>query len=178
MIAKDFYIVISSLPDRENLVAEICYKGYQWVEISQELSDEMVVQFYSHPKQQYWEFPLEDALATLKQAKQMLLQKGSTKEVNKTLQFYDKAYIEACEARPNYILWVRFEDGLEGEIDLSERIGRGELKPLKVKEIWESIRIDPDSKTVCWGNEIVLNPVLIKQEILRSQHSSDPSDFT
>lgn len=31
----------------------------------------------------------------------------------------------AAEARPNYRLWVRFEDGVEGEADLSDVAGRG-----------------------------------------------------
>ena len=50
-----FRITIASLPDRERLVAEIIYDGVQWAEISQE-TDEVVVQFYSHPNQEYWEF--------------------------------------------------------------------------------------------------------------------------
>ena len=29
----------------------------------------------------------------------------------------------AAEARPNYRLWVRFEDGVEGEVDLSDVAG-------------------------------------------------------
>ncbi len=44
-----FRITIASLPDRERLVDDVFYEGVQWVEISQE-SDEVVVQFYSHPR--------------------------------------------------------------------------------------------------------------------------------
>jgi hypothetical protein len=39
-----------------------------WVEISQE-ADELIIQFHPHPRQEYWEFPLEDALEALEQAK-------------------------------------------------------------------------------------------------------------
>ena len=31
----------------------------------------------------------------------------------------------AVEARPNFRLWVRFADGVEGEVDLSDVAGRG-----------------------------------------------------
>ena len=55
----DFEIDIVSLPDRERLVAEICYKGKQWVEISQE-HKEVIVQFYSHSNEGYWEFPFRN----------------------------------------------------------------------------------------------------------------------
>ncbi|VHO05348.1 hypothetical protein RHT_01725 [Candidatus Rhabdochlamydia sp. T3358] len=69
---KKFCITIASLPDRENLVAEICYEGVQWVEISQE-ANESIIQFYSHPRQDYWEFVLDEALEALAQAKKRLL---------------------------------------------------------------------------------------------------------
>lgn len=69
---EKFRITIASLPDREHVVAEILYKGIQWAEISQE-TDELVIQFYSHPNKQYWEFPLEDGLTALEQAKLKLL---------------------------------------------------------------------------------------------------------
>jgi hypothetical protein len=69
---EKFRISIASLPDRENLVAEICYEGVQWVEISQE-TNETIIQFYSHPRQDYWEFILDDALEILAQAKKRLL---------------------------------------------------------------------------------------------------------
>ena len=34
-------------------------------------------------------------------------------------------HIVAVEGRPNYKLWVRFVDGVEGEADLSDIAGRG-----------------------------------------------------
>lgn len=69
---NDFQITIASLPDREHLVAEVLYKGVQWAEISQE-TEEIVVQLYPHPRQHYWEFPYDDAVAALQQAKQKLV---------------------------------------------------------------------------------------------------------
>ena len=72
---EKFRITIASLPDRENLVAEILYKGVQWVEISQE-TEELTIQFYSHPRQRYWEFLLDEALEVLEKAKKRLLGLG------------------------------------------------------------------------------------------------------
>lgn len=69
---ENFCITIASLPNRENLVAEIFYEGVQWVEISQE-TNETMIQFYFHPRQDYWEFILDDALEALTQAKKRLL---------------------------------------------------------------------------------------------------------
>ncbi len=69
---EKFYISIASLPDREHLVAEIFYEGVQWAEISRE-TDELIVQFYSHPKQECWEFSFEEALHAIEQAKNKLV---------------------------------------------------------------------------------------------------------
>lgn len=69
---EKFRITIASLPDREEVVAEILYEEIQWVEISQE-TDELIIQFYSHPDREYWEFSIDEALEVLKKAKSKLL---------------------------------------------------------------------------------------------------------
>ncbi len=69
---EKFRITIASLPDREHLVAEVLYDGIQWAEISQE-TDELMIQFYSHPDKEYWEFSCEEALGVLERAKMKLL---------------------------------------------------------------------------------------------------------
>ena len=71
---EKFGINIASLPDRERLVAEILYEGVQWAEISQETDDELNIQFYAHPRKKYWEFPFEEALKVLEEAKNKLLE--------------------------------------------------------------------------------------------------------
>jgi hypothetical protein len=72
MMKDKFRITVGSLPDREHLVAEIFYEHVQWVEIFQD-TGRLVVQFYPHPRQKYWEFPLKTALEVLEQAKMKLL---------------------------------------------------------------------------------------------------------
>ncbi len=73
---KNFRITLVHLPDRNHLVSEIIYNGVQWAEISQK-NGKLVIQFYSHPKHEYWEFSCEDALKILEQAKNRLLKKTS-----------------------------------------------------------------------------------------------------
>lgn len=69
---NNFRIVIASLPDRDKCVCEIYYNHVEWAEISQENS-EIVIQFYSNPSQNYWEFPLDVALEVLQNAKKKFL---------------------------------------------------------------------------------------------------------
>jgi hypothetical protein len=69
---NNFRIVIASLPDREKCVCEIYYNHVEWAEISQE-DNEIMIQFYSHPSQNYWEFPIDVALEILQKAKKKFL---------------------------------------------------------------------------------------------------------
>ena len=56
-------------------MAEVFYEGVQWIEISHEVK-EMVIQFYSHPSNKYWEFPLNEALNVLEKAKEKMIALG------------------------------------------------------------------------------------------------------
>ena len=81
MSLEKFEVIIASLPDRENLVAEIVYDHVEWAEISDEkLDGNLVIQFYAHPRNKYWEFRLDEALEILEKAKKRLLGIGGLKE--------------------------------------------------------------------------------------------------
>jgi len=88
---------------------------------------------------------------------------------------FKRAKIVSCKAKPDYILWVQFDDGIEGEIDLSDLVGLGVFKAWESKEFFETVKIDPESETVCWGEEIDLDPYVIKQEIIDAQKKMDKS---
>lgn len=62
--------------DNDRLVAEIYYDSLQWAEIFKK-EKELVIEFYSYPEKECWEFPCEEALKTLVQAKNMLLTKSN-----------------------------------------------------------------------------------------------------
>ena len=70
-----FEIEIASLPTREDLVAEIFYDDDQWAQISK-IDGELLVQFYSPSKDEFWEFPLDNVLLALEKAKKKLLAIG------------------------------------------------------------------------------------------------------
>ncbi len=72
---KNFRITVNSLPDRENLVAEIYYKHYQFAEISRE-TGEITIQFYPHPQKKYWEFSLPEIQKIIEEAKTKLIEVG------------------------------------------------------------------------------------------------------
>ncbi len=56
-----------------------------------------------------------------------------------------------------YRLWLRFADGVEGEVDLSDFAGRGVLEAWGERRFFENVRID-EYGALGWGSEIDLCP--------------------
>lgn len=55
-------------------------------------------------------------------------------------------------------LWLRFEDGAEGEVDLSRDDWRGVFAPLEDQEYFKQVRVDPDVNTIAWPNGADIAP--------------------
>ncbi len=89
---KNFEITIASLPDRENLVAEIFYNNVEWVEISAEVPNEFVVAFCNKEDDSYWEFPYEEAMGVLQEAKNQLAEKQRTPEQQAKYDAWEEKY--------------------------------------------------------------------------------------
>jgi uncharacterized protein DUF2442 len=68
-----------------------------------------------------------------------------------------------------YKIWVRFEDGLEGEADLSDIAGRGVFKRWtdSPSEFFEA-RVDPESGTVVWPGGLDVAPDGLYEDIARA----------
>lgn len=59
----------------------------------------------------------------------------------------------------DYCLHLRFEDGIEGEIDVSQLVSfTGVFAPLQDPTYFARVYVDPDLGTVCWPNQADLDP--------------------
>lgn len=67
-----FSIKIASDTNREKVFAEIYYNEEEWAEISQEGEKPLIV-FFPPLQGKYWEFPLDEALETIEEARKMLI---------------------------------------------------------------------------------------------------------
>ena len=61
------------------------------------------------------------------------------------------------EARPDYHIWIRYADGCEGEVDLSNLVGRGVFKLWHDPAAFENVRIADDG-AIRWSEEVELCP--------------------
>ena len=63
----------------------------------------------------------------------------------------------AVEPREGFRIWVRYEDGAEGEIDLSDVAGKGVFKAWEDREYFEGVHVSPH-RSIAWDNELELCP--------------------
>lgn len=65
--------------------------------------------------------------------------------------------VEAVEPRDGWCLWVRFTDGVEGEIDVSSLRKGTVFSHLEDRREFEKVHIDPDLQMVCWGKDLEIS---------------------
>jgi hypothetical protein len=67
--------------------------------------------------------------------------------------------IVAANALGGHRLHLRFEDGVEGVVDLASHLGfRGVFEPLRDPAWFAQVRVDPELGTVVWPNGADLDP--------------------
>jgi hypothetical protein len=52
-------------------------------------------------------------------------------------------------------LWLRYDDGVKGEVDLSHLAGRGVFRAWAAPQKFESVRIGPQGQ-ITWGDDLEL----------------------
>jgi hypothetical protein len=67
-----------------------------------------------------------------------------------------------------YRLWVEFDDGLSGSIDLTPDLHGPMFEPLKDVRFFAQVRVD-EFGVVCWPNGADLAPDALYQDILQAQ---------
>lgn len=55
-------------------------------------------------------------------------------------------------------LWLRFEDGAEGEVDLSDHRWSGVFEPLREQAFFSRVKLDPQLQTIAWPNGADIAP--------------------
>lgn len=79
----------------------------------------------------------------------------------------EQLYPTEIQPRTDFRLWVRFNDGSEGEIDLSARAGRGVFKIWDEPGVFESAVISPH-RTIRWSDDAELCADAVYLEITGS----------
>ena len=64
--------------------------------------------------------------------------------------------ITSVEALPNYRLKLRYNDGVEGVVDLSNELGKEIFAPWKNPKVFAAVKIERGGRALVWSEELDL----------------------
>ncbi len=63
----------------------------------------------------------------------------------------------------DFVVWVRFNDGFEGEVDLSGKLDGPVFEPLNDPEKFAQVWLDPVTGTLSWPNGADFAPEFLRE---------------
>ncbi len=67
-------------------------------------------------------------------------------------------HVKEAKHLHDYVIWLRFNDGAEGEVNLKDELYGEVFEPLKDLGMFKSFRVDPVLETIVWENGADLAP--------------------
>lgn len=74
-------------------------------------------------------------------------------------------HVTEAKYRHDYVIWLRFNDGAEGEVDLAGELEGEVFGPLKDINKFKTLKVDPFLGTVVWENGADLAPEFLYENI-------------
>ena len=74
-----------------------------------------------------------------------------------------------------YKIWIKFDTGDEGEVDLTDVLWGKVFEPLKDREIFRRFTVDPEAGTIVWENGADLAPESLYRRA-KASNQSLPAD--
>ena len=81
-------------------------------------------------------------------------------------------HITSAQHVSAYKLWISFDDGSSGEVDLAGTLNGPIFEPLKDIVYFSKVTVDPELETITWPNGADLAPEFVK-ELHNKQLKSD-----
>lgn len=82
--------------------------------------------------------------------------------------------LKEAKYRRNYRIWLKFADGVEGEVDLESELWGEVFEPLKDREIFAKFSLDKELNTIVWANGADFAPEFLYQK-LRPDYALKPA---
>lgn len=83
---------------------------------------------------------------------------------------FQRARIIACKPHEGYKIWIRFDDGLSGEVDLSHLVGKGVFAVWNSIDFFNSVYVDKKTDTLAWGEDIDLDPYVLREKVVSQKN--------
>ena len=71
-------------------------------------------------------------------------------------------HVKATKYISEFKLFVTFDDGTSGEVDLQDSLVGPIFEPLKNKDVFAKVFVDPELETIVWPNGADLAPEYLK----------------
>lgn len=65
----------------------------------------------------------------------------------------------------DHVLWLKFEDGSQGEIDFRNELHGPVFEPLRAEEFFRQVTVSPDIGTIIWPNGADFAPEFLYDRI-------------
>lgn len=72
-------------------------------------------------------------------------------------------HIKSARYVEKFKIWVSFDDGTAGEVDLEGKLSGPIFEPLKEVGTFAKVSVDPELETVVWPNGADLAPEFLKE---------------
>lgn len=76
-------------------------------------------------------------------------------------------HVKAARYVKEFRLWVSFDDGTSGEVDLKNQLKGSMFEPLNNPEFFSKLSVDPELETVVWPNGADLAPEFLKTHLCK-----------
>jgi Protein of unknown function (DUF2442) len=73
--------------------------------------------------------------------------------------------VTRVEHRGGYRLWLQFNDGAEGEVDLRDELDGPVFAPLRDPTEFARVRVDPEIRTITWPNGADFAPEFLRERL-------------
>ncbi len=65
----------------------------------------------------------------------------------------------------DFVVYLRFDDGTEGDVDLGDELHGEIFEPLKNPEIFMQVAVHPEFHTLCWPNGADFAPEFLYEKV-------------
>ena len=78
--------------------------------------------------------------------------------------------VVACRAEPDYQVWLRFDDGLQGRISMAGLLDIGAFRMLRDPDQFVRVGVDYEQRTIVWEAGVRLDPEVLYLELVKTGH--------